>query len=167
MKTLFIGGIKSGKSLHAEEYTLKHAKNIPVYLATTEFMDEEMKERIAEHKLQRSENFLTVEEPMNLLEAIRPMKSIVLVECVSMWINNMLYHGFEYKDINAHIQRVLDLPHDIVFVLNDVGSGIIPDNALAREYIDISGKISQLLGRHCDKVFHVIAGIPIQIKGKK
>jgi len=167
MKTLFIGGIKSGKSRHAEAFTLKYAKNIPVYLATTEFMDEEMQERIENHKLQRSENFLTVEEPMNLLEAVRPMKSIVLIECVSMWINNMLYHGFTYQDINAHIQRLLELPHDIVFVQNDVGAGVIPDNALAREYIDISGKISQLLSQHCDKVFHVIAGIPTQIKGKK
>ena len=167
MKTLFIGGIKSGKSRHAEAFTLKYAKNIPVYLATTEFLDEEMQKRIADHKLQRSENFLTVEESMNLLETVRPMKSIVLIECVSMWINNMLYHGFEYKDINAHMQRLLDLPHDIVFVQNDVGSGVIPDNALSRAYVDISGKISQLLGQQCDKVFHVVAGIPTQIKGKK
>ena len=167
MKTLFIGGIKSGKSRHAEAFTLKYAKNIPVYRATTEFLDEEMQKRIADHKLQRSENFLTVEESMNLLETVRPMKSIVLIECVSMWINNMLYHGFEYKDINAHMQRLLDLPHDIVFVQNDVGSGVIPDNALSRAYVDISGKISQLLGQQCDKVFHVVAGIPTQIKGKK
>jgi len=167
VKTLFIGGIKSGKSRHAEAFTLKYAKNIPVYLATTEFLDEEMQKRIADHKLQRSENFLTVEESMNLLETVRPMKSIVLIECVSMWINNMLYHGFEYKDINAHMQRLLDLPHDIVFVQNDVGSGVIPDNALSRAYVDISGKISQLLGQQCDKVFHVVAGIPTQIKGKK
>jgi len=167
MKTLFIGGIKSGKSYHAEQYTLKHAKNIPVYLATTEFIDDEMKERIQKHKLQRSQNFLTKEESMNLLEAIHPIKSLVLVECISMWINNMLYHEFSYEDIEDHILKVLSLPHDIVFVQNDVGAGVIPDNALARQYIDISGRISQILAQHCDKVFHVIAGIPTQIKGKK
>ncbi len=167
MKTLFIGGIKSGKSRHAEAFALKYSKLPPVYLATTEFIDEEMHTRIEQHKLQRSENFLTVEEPMNLLEAIRPMKTIVLIECISMWINNMLHHGFHNEDITEHLQRLLELPHDIVFVQNDVGTGVIPDNALAREYIDISGKTSQLLGEHCDKVFHVIAGIPTQIKGKK
>ncbi len=167
MKALFIGGIKSGKSFHAEQFALKHSKLPPLYLATTEFVDEEMRERIDAHKLQRSENFLTLEEPMNLLGAIAPVKTLVLIECTSIWINNMLYHGFEYKDIHQHIQQLLALPHDIVFVLNDVGSGIIPDNALARQYADISGKISQLLGQNCDTVFHCIAGIATQIKGKK
>jgi len=166
-KTLFIGGIKSGKSYHAEQYTLKNCKNLPIYLATTEFIDAEMKERIEQHKLQRSQNFLTIEESLNLLEAISPVKSHVLVECISMWINNMLHHEFTYEDMEEHILKVLALPHDIVFVQNDVGAGIIPDNALARKYIDISGKISQLLGQHCDNVFHVIAGIATPIKGEK
>lgn len=164
MKALFIGGIKSGKSFHAEQYALKYSKQLPIYLATTEFIDEGMKERIQQHKLQRSQNFLTVEESMNLFESIRPMKSLVLVECVSMWINNMLHHGFEYEDIQEHIQKLLNLPQDIVFVLNDVGSGVIPDNALARKYVDISGKVSQLLGQNCNNVFHVIAGISTKIK---
>ena len=167
MKALFIGGIKSGKSLHAEQFTLKYSKLPPVYLATTEFIDEEMKERIEAHKLQRSQQFLTVEEPLNLLEAIRPMKTVILVECISMWINNMLHHGFEYEDILHQIQKLLELPHDIIFVQNDVGAGVIPDNALSRKYVDISGKISQVLGQHCPNVFHVIAGISTQIKGKK
>ena len=135
-----------------------------MYLATTEFIDEEMKERINQHKLQRSQNFLTKEEPLNLVEALEPIKGLVLIECVSMWVNNMLYHGFEYEDIQEHIEKLLALPLDIVFVQNDVGAGIIPDNQLAREYIDISGKISQLLGQHCNKVFHVIAGISTKIK---
>lgn len=167
MKTLFIGGIKSGKSLHAETFALKNSKLPPVYLATTEFIDEGMKERITRHKLQRSEQFLTVEEPMNLIEAIRPMKTTVLVECTTMWINNMLHHGFEYEDIIQQIHKILELPHDIIFVHNDVGSGVIPDNALARKYVDISGKVSQTLGQNCDKVFHVIAGIATEIKSKK
>jgi len=164
MKALFIGGIKSGKSFHAEQFSLKHSKSLPVYLATTEFIDDEMKERIKQHKLQRSQNFLTKEEPLNLVEAIEPIKGLVMIECVSMWINNMLYHGFEYEDIKEHIEKILALPLDIVFVQNDVGAGVISDNALARQYIDISGKISQLLGQHCNTVFHVIAGISTKIK---
>jgi adenosylcobinamide kinase/adenosylcobinamide-phosphate guanylyltransferase len=164
VKALFIGGIKSGKSLHAETFSLKHSKLPPVYLATTEFIDTEMKERIELHKLQRSENFLTLEEPMNLLETIRPLKTLVLLECTSMWINNMLHHGFKDKDIREHLEKLLSLPQDIVFVLNDVGSGVIPDNALAREYVDISGKSAQILGKNCDRVFHCIAGICTTIK---
>ena len=164
MKALFIGEIKSGKSRHAEQFSLKRAKLPPIYLATTEFIDAEMKERIELHRLQRSENFLTLEEPLNLLEAVRPLKTLVLIECTSMWINNMLYHGFKYEDIQEHIQKLLALPQDIVFVLNDVGSGVIPDNVLAREYVDISGKVAQILGKNCDKVFHCIAGISTKIK---
>lgn len=163
-KVLFIGGMKSGKSLHAEKYSLEHCKNTPVYLATTEFIDAQMKERISHHKLQRGENFITKEEPLNLIKAVKPEKDLVLIECVSMWINNMLYHEFSYKQMQEHITELLKLPQDIVFVLNDVGSGIIPDNKLAREYIDISGKISQILGEHCEKVFHVIAGISTKVK---
>jgi len=167
LKVLFIGGVKSGKSLHAETFALKHSSLPPVYLATTEFIDEEMKERIDKHKLQRSQQFLTLEEPLNLVEAIRPVKTTVLVECTTMWINNMLHYGFEYDDIKEQIQNVLQLSQDIIFVHNDVGAGVIPDNELARKYIDISGRVSQLLGQECDKVFHVIAGISTQIKGKK
>jgi len=164
MKSLFIGGIKSGKSFLAEEYTLKHAKNKPIYLATTEFVDSEMQKRIQLHKQQRSDNFITIEEPLKLSNIILKAEDILLVECVSMWINNMLYHEKSFDDIRVEIETILKQNRDIVFVLNDVGSGIIPDNRLAREFIDISGKISQLIARECDEVFHVIAGIGTKIK---
>jgi adenosylcobinamide kinase/adenosylcobinamide-phosphate guanylyltransferase len=164
MKALFIGGIKSGKSLLAETFALSHAKQQAYYLATTEFIDEEMHSRIAFHKAQRKEQFITIEEPLELVNALVQTDDIVLIECVSMWINNMLYHGYELKDIEKEIQRVLKAERDIVFVLNDVGSGIIPDNALARNFVDISGKISQLIAKECDEVFHVIAGIGTKIK---
>ena len=164
MKSLFIGGIKSGKSFLAEEYTLKHAKNKPIYLATTEFVDSEMQKRIQLHKQQRSDNFITIEEPLKLSNIILKAEDILLVECVSMWINNMLYHEKSFDDIRVEIETILKQNRDVVFVLNDVGSGIIPDNRLAREFIDISGKISQLIARECDEVFHVIAGIGTKIK---
>jgi adenosylcobinamide kinase/adenosylcobinamide-phosphate guanylyltransferase len=164
VKALFIGGIKSGKSFLAEKYAITHAKKKPIYLATTEFIDSEMSERIKAHKTQRRDTFTTLEEPLKLSNAISQTKDIALVECVSMWINNMLYHGSDYEDIKKEIKMVLALDKDVVFVLNDVGSGIIPDNALARKYIDISGKISQIIARECNEVFHVIAGIGTKIK---
>ncbi|MDD5372817.1 MAG: bifunctional adenosylcobinamide kinase/adenosylcobinamide-phosphate guanylyltransferase [Sulfurimonas sp.] len=163
-KALFIGGIKSGKSLNAEMYTLKNSALKPVYLATSEFMDGEMQRRVDEHKLQRSEEFETIEEPLKLYEAILKQNSTVLIECVSMWINNMLYHGYVFSDMKRELERVLALDKSIVFVLNDVGCGIIPDNALAREFIDVSGKLSQLIASSCDEVYHTIAGIPVRIK---
>ena len=166
MKTLFIGGIKSGKSLLAEKYILKNYCNQqkPIYLATTEFIDEEIEERIQVHKKRREANFITLEEPLDLYSAINNTQSPVLVECTSMWINNMLYHNETKEQILEHIKTLMQLDHDIVFVHNDVGCGIIPDNALAREYIDISGIVSQIIATGGDEVYHCIAGIATRIK---
>ena len=164
MKALFIGGIKSGKSFLAEQYSVKNATTKPIYLATTEFIDSEMSERVKAHKQQRKENFITLEEPLKLNNVLCQSDDLVLIECLSMWINNMLYHGFDFSDIKEEIQKVMQQEKDVVFVLNDVGSGIIPDNELARKYIDISGKISQIVAEDCDEVFHVIAGIGTKIK---
>ncbi|MDY0122709.1 bifunctional adenosylcobinamide kinase/adenosylcobinamide-phosphate guanylyltransferase [Sulfurimonas sp.] len=163
-KALFIGGIKSGKSLNAETYTLKNSLQKPIYLATTEFIDDEMQKRIDSHKLQRSVQFETIEEPLNLYNTIAKCESSVLIECVSIWINNMLYHGFGFDDMKRELDAVLALDKTVVFVLNDVGCGIIPDNALAREFIDISGKLSQLIASSCDEVYHTVAGISTRIK---
>ena len=163
-KALFIGGIKSGKSLNAETYILKNSLQKPIYLATTEFIDDEMQKRIDSHKLQRSVQFETIEEPLKLYNTIAKCESSVLIECVSMWINNMLYHGFGFDDMKRELDAVLALDKTVVFVLNDVGCGIIPDNALAREFIDISGKLSQLIASSCDEVYHTVAGISTRIK---
>ncbi len=163
-KTLFIGGIKSGKSINAQNYILENSSSKPLYLATTEFIDEEMLKRVNEHKKNRYDNFVTLEEPLKLLEAISASQEAVLVECVSMWINNMLYHGFSFDDMRRELEAVLELDKTVVFVLNDVGAGIIPDNKLAREFVDISGKLSQIIAQKCDEVYHTIAGISTRIK---
>ena len=164
MKTLFIGGIKSGKSQNAEDYTLKNSSVKPRYLATTEFIDAGMKDRIEEHVQSRGDNFITLEEPLKIYEAIKTDNSPVLVECISMWINNMFYHGFTLEDMKKELNSVLDLEQEVVFVLNDVGTVIIPDNKLARDYIDASGKLSQLIASRCDEIYHTIAGISRRIK---
>jgi len=163
-KTLFIGGIKSGKSINAQEYILKLTDKKPIYLATTEFIDEGMQKRIDEHKQNRSDKFITIEEPLKLYQILQKQDEAILIECISMWINNMLYHGFCFEDIREELNKIMKLDKNIVFVLNDVGSGIIPDNALAREFVDISGKLSQLLASGCEEVYHTIAGISTRIK---
>ena len=163
-KTLFIGGIKSGKSINAQNYILANSLTKPTYLATTEFIDEEMLLRINEHRKNRADNFVTVEEPLKLLQTLCSSNENVLVECVSMWINNMLYHGFGFKDMKNEFEAILELDKSIVFVLNDVGAGVIPDNKLAREYIDISGKLSQVIASKCDEVYYTVAGISTRIK---
>ncbi len=164
MKALFIGGIKSGKSLNAEKYTLSLSKKKPLYLATTEFIDAGMQERITAHKIQREESFITLEESLDLYGAIKDRDELVLVECLSMWINNMMYHKRSFEAMQKELRELLTLPNTIVFVLNDVGAGVIPENKLAREFIDINGKLSQLVASECDEVYHTIAGISTRIK---
>ena len=164
MKTLFIGGIKSGKSRNAERYIEKLSNEKPVYLATTEFVDDEMKQKIDAHKKMREDKFITVEEALNLKEKIELQKGAVLVECLSMWINNMLYHEKSYEDMQAELSTVLQLKQDIVFVINDVSCGVIPENKLAREFVDINGRLAQLVANECDAVYNVVAGIATQIK---
>ncbi|WP_324171889.1 bifunctional adenosylcobinamide kinase/adenosylcobinamide-phosphate guanylyltransferase [Sulfurimonas sp.] len=164
MKALFIGGIKSGKSINAQNYILKLSSSKPCYLATTEFIDAGMKERIKEHKKNRRDKFNTIEESLKIYETIKANKTSVLVECVSMWINNMFHHGFDIEDMKKELFRVLGLDKTIVFVLNDVGSGIIADNKLARDFVDASGILSQLIAQNCDEVYHTIAGISTRIK---
>lgn len=161
---LFIGGIKSGKSKNAEIYTLKNSINKPIYLATSEMFDDEMREKANLHKKQRGEKFETIEESLKLYDALSYTKSTVLVECVSVWINNMLHYGFGEDEIMAELERLFRLETLVVFVINDVGSGVIPDNALARRFININGIAAQLIASHCDEVYHTIAGISVKIK---
>jgi len=163
MKTLFIGGIKSGKSALAEKYILKHSST-PIYLATTEVLDDEMRIRVGAHIKQRTDEFETIEEARYLLTTLESMSQAVLVECVTMWLNNLIYYGVSDDIILAELETIMNLDKDIVFVLNDVGSGVIADNALARRFVDLSGKASQIIASSCDEVYHVIAGIQRRIK---
>ena len=164
MKALFIGGIKSGKSRLAEAYILEKADAKPYYLATTEFIDEEMRTRIAAHHLRRQDRFITVEEPLQLVQALQGCSGNVLIECMSMWINNMLYHGMSIERVMAELNAVIALPLDMVFVQNEVGLGVIPDNPLARRFVDLSGQAAQMLAEHCDHVFFCCAGLKFQLK---
>ena len=163
-KALFIGGIKSGKSKNAEYYTLNLTKEKPIYLATNEFFDDEMKKRVSQHKKQREDNFETLEEPLHLYNIIKTTKKVVLVECVSMWINNMLHHKRSEEEMILQIKTICSLDLNLIFVLNDVGCAVVSENKLVRDFVDISGRISQLLASKCDEVFQITAGIRVKIK---
>ncbi|TAK64920.1 bifunctional adenosylcobinamide kinase/adenosylcobinamide-phosphate guanylyltransferase [Methylobacter sp.] len=165
MKTLFIGGIKSGKSRLAEAYILERATTAkPYYLATTEFFDDEMQARIHIHQQRRQDLFTTIEEPVKLLEALQKCPGPVLVECVSMWLNNQLYHQIPEADILQELEAVLHLSCDMVLVHNEVGLSVIADNRLARQFVDLSGKAAQLMGQHCEQVFFCSAGLKMKMK---
>ena len=165
MKILITGGVKSGKSRHAEKRILAMANGIkPVYLATTELNDSEMKKRIKNHRQRRGKTFETIEEPLRLASVLRNIHCPVLIECLTMWLNNALHHKYSERKVFAEIDNLLSLECNVVFVLNEVGLGIIPENPLARKFLDLSGLISQKLGQACDEVIWCVAGNTIMIK---
>ena len=165
MKTLFIGGVKSGKSRLAEAYILEQAgTNKPYYLATTEFFDDEIQARVLIHQQRRQDSFITLEEPVKLFAALEKCRHPVLIECVSMWLNNLLYHQIPETDILQELEALLQLPCNMVLVHNEVGLGVIADNLLARQYVDLSGKAAQLMGQYCDEVFFCSAGLKMRMK---
>jgi adenosylcobinamide kinase/adenosylcobinamide-phosphate guanylyltransferase len=165
MKTLFVGGVKSGKSRLAEAYILEQAgTNKPYYLATTEFFDDEIQARVLIHQQRRQDSFITLEEPVKLFAALEKCRHPVLIECVSMWLNNLLYHQIPETDILQELEALLQLPCNMVLVHNEVGSGVIADNLLARQYVDLSGKAAQIMGQHCDEVFFCSAGLKMRMK---
>ena len=164
MKTTFIGGVKSGKSRLAETYILKHSTEKPHYLATTECLDDEMLVRIQQHQQRRAEQFITIEEPLALYQVVKNSQRPILIECLTMWLNNMLYHGFSESVILAELTHTLQLSVDMVFVHNETGLGVIADNPLSRQFVDISGKAGQLLGQYCDNVYFCSAGLLLPLK---
>jgi adenosylcobinamide kinase / adenosylcobinamide-phosphate guanylyltransferase len=165
MKTLFIGGVKSGKSRLAEAYILEQAgADKPCYLATTEFFDDEMQARVAIHQQRRKDSFITLEEPVKLFDALEQCQRPVLIECVSMWLNNLLYHQIPESDILQELEAMLQLPCNMVLVHNEVGLGVIADNPLGRQFVDLSGKAAQLMGQYCDEVFFCCAGLKMKLK---
>jgi len=164
MKTLVLGGARSGKSRYAEQ--LFAEDSAPFYLATGQALDEEMRERIAHHRQGRGQRWQTIEEPLDLAGALRRCRGPVLVDCLTLWIGNLM----EAKaDIDAAIEQLAkilpELPGKVALVSNEVGLGIVPDNAMAREFRDHAGRANQAIAAAVDKVVFVAAGLPLILKG--
>lgn len=163
MKILYFGGQKSGKSTLAEAKALSLCAERPCYVATydSRFGDEEMQERLDKHRQTRRDAFVTIEEPRHLAHVIRP-GGTYLIDCVSMWLLNAL--GEDEETLLAEIEAVCAIDANIVFVLNDVASGVIPIDPISRRYVDLSGLIGQKLAALCDEVIEVKLGLEKRLK---
>jgi len=164
MFVLYFGGQKSGKSKLAEKKALNISQNKkPFYIATynNSYNDNEMEKRVLKHQKQRKNNFITIEEYLNLPKVIKKNKTY-LVDCISMWILNNLDKK-EYK-LLKQLKQLSKIKANIVFVLNDVNSGIIPIDKISRKFVDLTGIIGQKLVSICDEVYEVKLGIGIKIK---
>jgi adenosylcobinamide kinase/adenosylcobinamide-phosphate guanylyltransferase len=166
--TLVLGGARSGKSRYAESVAMS-SRPPWIYVATAESFDDEMATRIAQHKNRRSDNWQTVDAPLDLAGALAalPRSATVLIDCLTLWLSNLMLAG---RDIEAEIARLeaAMLAHEaaLVLVSNEVGSGIVPDNALARRFRDVQGLLNQRVAARADRVVLVVAGLPMIVKGQ-
>lgn len=172
--TLITGGARSGKSTFAEKYAA-HLGLPVIYIATAQIFDDEMAQRVKKHRQQRPEHWQVIEEPyaiQSALENLQDKNAVVLLDCVTLWLSNLLLKALKPSEAEDYIlkevQKVALLAKEItppvIMVTNEVGQGIVPENALARTYRDLAGKANQLLARQADKLYWVVAGYPVEIK---
>ena len=163
---LVTGGARSGKSSFAEK-RIKQLGSSLVYIATSEIIDSEMEKRVAEHQARRGSEWQTLHAPLKLAEALSETdgKGPCLVDCLTIWLNNLIFHNENTIVATKELIKVLEQRSDpVVLVTNEVGSGIVPENALARQFRDEAGRMNQIIAQVADEVFVSIAGIPLQIK---
>jgi adenosylcobinamide kinase/adenosylcobinamide-phosphate guanylyltransferase len=168
--TLVIGGCRSGKSSHA----LFLAEQIPgqkIFIATCMPKDKEMEQRVLHHRQQRSSAWETFEVPIFIPEAIHKNGvegHVILVDCLTLWINNLILNDNKPENIDNHIQKLTQSIEKaecpVILVSNEVGAGIVPENKLARLFRDITGFTNQKVAACVERVIWMVAGIPVKIK---
>ena len=163
---LITGGARSGKSTRAEARA-REFPGRPVYIATAEALDGEMRERIAKHRARRGSDWLERETPLQLVAALDETDGggARLVDCLTLWLTNLMLADCEWeKEASALVEALVRQKSPVVLVTNEVGLGIVPDNALARRFRDAAGILNQMIARAAVEVEFVVAGIPMRVK---
>jgi adenosylcobinamide kinase/adenosylcobinamide-phosphate guanylyltransferase len=165
--TLVLGGARSGKSRFAESLVGRHVGG-QVYVATAQAGDAEMAERIRRHRARRGAAWTSIEEPLDLPRALAAATgdgAAALVDCLTLWLNNVMAAGLDAEGRTAALIEALPrLGGPVVFVSNEVGLGIVPDNALARAFRDHAGALHQAVAAAADRVYFIAAGLPLLLK---
>jgi len=169
--TLVLGGCRSGKSRHALTLAEKYQGNQYLFIATCVPTDAEMTARVARHQAERGEKWSALEVPVQLAESIRKKSreaDVILIDCLTLWMSNLFEKTTVYDDIAPSVDQLTDalkVAHcPVILVSNEVGSGIVPDNVLARRYRDAVGWMNQAMADVADRVILTVAGIPVDIK---
>ncbi len=167
---LITGGARSGKSEVAEELAASFSDAV-IYLATAGVYDEEMRDRVQKHRERRPAGWVTVEETHRLAWALKeaPRGSCVLVDCLSLWITNLLLDNAPSEEyIIEETVRAIETARDrdliLILVSNQVGCGVVPDNRLGRLFRDVAGRVNRQAADLADRVYLVTAGIPVELK---
>jgi adenosylcobinamide kinase/adenosylcobinamide-phosphate guanylyltransferase len=163
---LITGGARSGKSVRAEARALSFAGG-PVYLATAEALDGEMRERIARHRERRGAEWIAREVPLDLAQALIETDGggARLVDCLTLWLSNLIHAERDFAKETLKLAETLARQQSpVILVTNEVGLGIVPDNALARRFRDAAGVMNQMIAGVADEVELVVAGLPMRVK---
>lgn len=165
MIELVLGGARSGKSRHAES-VIRSCPRPWTYIATGRAWDEEMAERIALHRADRGDGWVTVEEPVDLPGALEKAEGQpVLVDCLTLWLTNLLLENHDIATATDALMQIMERRMaPLVLVGNEVGLGIVPENALARRFRDEAGRLHQRVAAKADRVVLCVAGIPMTIR---
>lgn len=171
MKSLVLGGVKSGKSRFAERMAIDSDETV-TYIATAQPWDDEMRTRIAAHQAQRPKQWQTVESPLYLAHALTMVDKpnhLILVDCLTLWITQLLCHEHQTllsQEINAFYNVLPHVKSDLILVSNETNMGVTPMDALSRRFCDTSGRLHQTLAPMMDNVVLTVAGLPLYLKGK-
>jgi len=168
--TFITGGARSGKSAFAEKIAADIAGR-RAYLATAQALDAEMVARIEHHRQRRGSAWDTYEEPLAVAELVHKLSGrydVVLLDCLTLWLSNIMARTRSADEIDAHIVRLVSAVKAFsgacIIVSNEVGLGIVPDNALARQFRDVAGTANQKFALTANDAYFLASGIPLQIK---
>ena len=169
--TLITGGCRSGKSNHALKLATDMRRQPQTFVATCTPQDEEMRQRVQRHQQERGAEWNTLEVPVKLAEALTrhgKKAGVMLVDCLTLWISNMMMEDADDQTVQQMCKEVCNVliapPCPIILVSNEVGTGIVPENPLARRYRDLAGWTNQQIAAACQSVIWMVAGIPVTIK---
>lgn len=167
MLTFILGGARSGKSRHAQMLAEAAGADL-VFIATAQPFDDEMHERILRHRADRDDRWRTVEAPVELSRAIRDHAApgrVLLVDCLTLWMSNLLLNDLDsVAAVDDLVAALAEAACPIFVVSNEVGLGIVPDNALARQFRDVAGRLHQQVAAVADRVLWMVAGLSLQMK---
>lgn len=168
---LITGGARSGKSRYAIELVEGIGKKV-TFIATCIPEDNEMRERIEKHKNERPTNWQTIEGKLNLRDILMeetPNTDIFIIDCLTLFISKMMVNGFQDNEITSEIRNICSCTKEInkvvIFITNEVGSGIVPESELGRRFRDLAGRVNQCVANFADEVYFMVSGIPVKIKG--
>jgi adenosylcobinamide kinase/adenosylcobinamide-phosphate guanylyltransferase len=168
--TLVLGGARSGKSAHAQaaaEAAAADGGGSLVMIATGQAFDAEMGARIEQHRRERGEAWRTIEAPVDLVGALSALSpaDVAVVDCLTLWLSNLMMAEMDLEaSATALIAAARNTPSSLWLVSNEVGMGVVPDNALARRFRDEAGRLHQRLAAIADQVVMVVAGLPMRVK---